>query len=229
MGAIEPETGALHPESGHLLQRGITIRYDLDHLTGPPDQAVRGPVQDDEALLLYALCRVMLVQRVLEIGGLNGYSARNFCQAVGPKGMVYTVDLKPVPKVAWNHHPIVMDVRYISPEDLGGEPLDLVFFDCHDYDVQMAMLRLLDDHGLIIPRTVLVLHDTNLHPHKTADWVYEVDGGWVHQSVERRMVNQLHSDGWDAMCLDTDMAVHDATLPFRHGLTLMRRFAPLRT
>ena len=38
-------------------------------------QEVVGPMQDDEALLLFALARTMGVNRVLEVGGLGGFSA----------------------------------------------------------------------------------------------------------------------------------------------------------
>ncbi len=74
------------------------LKYDLSHLTQRPNQAVSGPIQDDEALFLFALIRVMLVRRVLEIGGLSGYSATNFTKAVGPLGVVYTIDIRPVPE-----------------------------------------------------------------------------------------------------------------------------------
>ena len=49
-------------------------------------------IDDDEALLLYAVVRGLRMSRVLEIGGLSGYSAKNFLQAMTPtKGVVYTV------------------------------------------------------------------------------------------------------------------------------------------
>jgi predicted O-methyltransferase YrrM len=57
--------------------------FDLSHLVQPRSQAVGGPIQDDEALLLYAIVRVMRLRTILEIGGLDGYSARNFLKAVG--------------------------------------------------------------------------------------------------------------------------------------------------
>ena len=41
------------------------------------------------------------------------------------------------------------------------------------------------------------------------------------------MVNDLHRLGWDAFVLDTRITDHDATLPVRHGLTLMRQLVPL--
>lgn len=41
-------------------------------------------LQDDEALLLYSIVRGLRFSSVLEIGGLRGYSARNFLQAMHP-------------------------------------------------------------------------------------------------------------------------------------------------
>jgi predicted O-methyltransferase YrrM len=64
-------------------------KYDLSHLTQPSHQNVSGPIQDDEALLLFALIRVMCMRRVLEVGGLFGYSATNFIQAVGPEAGLF--------------------------------------------------------------------------------------------------------------------------------------------
>ena len=34
------------------------MRYELSHLVQEPSQAIFRPIQDDEALLLFALCRV---------------------------------------------------------------------------------------------------------------------------------------------------------------------------
>jgi len=69
------------------LPGGATHNYllhDLAHIGWQGrKQDVVGPLQDDEALLLFALSRALGVNRVLEIGSLNGDSARNFLSAVG--------------------------------------------------------------------------------------------------------------------------------------------------
>ena len=140
------------------------VAYDLSHLTQADDQAVAGPIQDDEALFLFALIRCMRIRHVMELGGLDGYSATNFLRAIGPKGTLYTVDLKPVPSLAPNHRTIQKDCGTLHGEDLGNTRLDLIFFDCHIYDAQMRLYRNLRRQGLITERTVLALHDTNLHP-----------------------------------------------------------------
>ena len=79
-------------------------------------------------------CRL---RTVLELGGLNGYSATNFLRAVGPDGIVVTVDLNPVAQLAPNHVVLHKDARHLSASDLPPH-IDLVFFDCHDYDVQIT-------------------------------------------------------------------------------------------
>lgn len=140
------------------------VAYNLAHLTQADTQDVIGPIQDDEALFLFALIRVMRLKRILEIGGLNGYSARNFCEAVGSDGAVFTVDLQEVAPVSEKHATLRKDARHISSEDVGGIPLDLIFFGCHEYGVQWEVFHALRCAGLLTDRTVLAFHDTNLHP-----------------------------------------------------------------
>jgi predicted O-methyltransferase YrrM len=211
-------------------------KYQLDHLTQKADQNVGGPIQDDEALALYALVRVMRLRRVLEIGGLSGYSARNFLAALGDEtdAAVYTVDINPVTPQAPNHFVLTKDCGKVQSDELHRKPLDLIFFDAHVLEPQMALLARLERDGLLQPHTVIALHDTNLHPRKTAPWSYPItdsDGstGYVHQAVERQMVNRLRAMGWDALCLHFGKDRGDDRLPIRHGLTLMQRFRTLAT
>lgn len=208
------------------------VAYDLSHLTQAPDQAVSGPIQDDEALFLFGVVRGRCIRTVLELGGLSGYSATNFLRAVAESpggGKVFTVDLDPVPKLAPNHFPIQKDARDLAIEDVHGEPLGLVFFDCHDYDAQMAAYAAMVDAGLVTRDTVLALHDTNTHPRQTVNWAYATSQGWVHQPAERRMVNAFRAMGYDAFLLHTDPAAHEheGALPYRHGVALCTRVAEL--
>ena len=222
-----------------VLERGSADgggKYDLSHLVQPADQNIGGPIQDDEALVLYGLVRTMRLKRVLEIGGLSGYSARNFLAALSwdTDTAVYTVDLDKVQSQATNHFTIQKDVGLLEPRDVHDKPLDLVFFDAHVYDAQMEMFLRLRRFGLITDETVIALHDTGLHPRRSAPWSYPVadtDGqhGWVHQDVERRMVNALRRDfGYDAICFHTDVRRNDARLPFRHGVTVMKKYVELK-
>ncbi len=170
-----------------------------------------GAVQDDEALFLFALIRVMDLKRVLEIGGLDGYSATNFVQAVGILEAASTQSmLNPVVSgLPTNHITLRRDAGAVTPADVGSAPLDLLFFDCHVYDAQMALFHALRSGGMITDRTILSFHDTNLYPHRLIQSAYQVPGGWVHQPVERQMVNEFRRIGirrvqsrHDAGCTD---------------------------
>jgi predicted O-methyltransferase YrrM len=205
------------------------VRYDLSHLTQDDTQRVLGPIQDDEALFLYALIRGNRMSRVLELGGLTGYSASNFLAALGCRGMLYTVDVNPVPVLASNHIVIVKNALDLESTDVGSQPLDLVFFDCHDM-VQMQVFERFLELGLITDETVLALHDTNLHYPPFQVWgpFVAAEGGFAHQPVEREMVNLLRARGYDCFSIRTTKERHSEAFPFRHGLTVCQRFRTMK-
>lgn len=208
------------------------VKYDLEHLTQADDEKVCGPIQDTEALFVYAMVRGMRMRRVLEIGGLSGYSARNFLKAfaVPEDSVMYTVDINPVTALAPNHRVLLKDARTVNSADLENTALDLVFFDCHHEESQMTMYHNLLKDGMITDRTVIALHDTCLHPFKAFTNCYEVEGGWVHQRVERDMVNTfVEKMGYHAFSLHTPLESHDASMPFRHGITILQKFKHLHT
>lgn len=206
--------------------------YDLSHLTQDERQFVCGPIQDDEALFLYSIIKGMRIKRVLEIGGLSGYSAKNFLQAVGVDGTVYTCDINPVPILSDNHIFLHKNALDITLEDISFEPLEMIFFDCHDYHCQMSIYRKFLELGIINDDTVIALHDTNTHPQELYSlgfsvWCYPTEQGWVHQSAERMMVNDLVKEGWHPFCLHTKLSKHSEEFPFRHGMTVMTKFKEL--
>lgn len=203
------------------------VAYDLSHLTQPEHQMVAGPVQDDEALFIYSVIRGRRLRCVLEIGGLEGYSATNFLRAVGSEGTVFTVDVNPVASQAPNHVVLTKDARDLTPADLRGQVLDFVFFDCHDYEVQMAVYERLREQGCLTDDTVIALHDTNTHVARFMDWAYETPEGWVHQAAERRMVGAFRAMGYHVFLLHTRPEAHSPAFPFRHGVALCTKPRPL--
>lgn len=207
------------------------VKYDLTHLTQPDNQDVIGPIQDDEALFIYSLVRGMRLKRILEIGGLQGYSGTNFCKATQglPGSTIYTIDLNPVPIMGPNHKCIQKNAALIEASDIDNEPLNMVFFDCHEYNVQMTLFNRLKEQNMINDHTVLLLHDTNLHPYKKVPWAYQVDDGFVHQAVERQMVNTFKDLGYDVFSIRTSSHQHDASLPYRHGVTVCQKFFRMST
>ena len=185
------------------------MNYNLTHLVQGPDQNVWGPVQDDEALLLYALCRVMRIRLVVELGVFHGYSTRNFLAAVLPQqGRVIGVDPYDSGVRADGFTFIQASAADVPPETIPG-PIGLVFFDSHDLRAQQDFTVKMSAAGRITPSTVLAVHDTNLH-----------SGGVRHQAAERVFSNWLVGQGWSPFHAHTEESAHGPDLPFRHGLSI---------
>lgn len=200
------------------------MNYNLTHLTQDVEQDVLGPIQDDEALLLYSIIRVMRLHNIVEIGGLSGYSAKNFSEAI-IDGNIYTVDISPVPKIADNHIVIIKDCRFVTKEDLPVK-IDMIFFDAHVYDEQVDFYNVLKNNEIIDDNVVLAFHDTNLHPKNICGkYFLESENGWVHQPVERNLVEYFRTLGFDAICFHTKL--EEQSIPFRHGITIMKKYKKL--
>jgi hypothetical protein len=208
------------------------VKYNLDHLTQPDNQRVAGPIQDDEALFLYSIIRGSRLSRILELGGLDGYSAKNFLSALnyGKPGVLYTCDINPVKKLAPNHKIITKNVLDLTRDDVDNIPLDLIFFDCHTM-LQMNMYYNLLACGMINDNTVIALHDTNLHyPYPSFNpggRFIKQENGFSHQPVERAMVNIFKTLDYDVFSISTNKTKHDNSLPFRHGVTVCKKFKKL--
>ena len=203
------------------------VKYDLSHLTQDDNQIVVGPIQDDEALFLYSLIRVKRIKCVLEIGGLNGYSSKNFIKAMefdNEKYKLFTCDINKVPKINENHFTIQKDVNKLDVNDILNSKIELLFLDCHTL-TQYNMLKKLFIKGNINENTIIALHDTNLHQQK----IWDVNGknDFAHQPVERKIVNLLKNLGYDIFCLHTNIDKHSSKFPFRHGLTVCQIFKKL--
>jgi hypothetical protein len=213
----------------------------------------QGPyaLQDDEALLLFALARVNGVSRVLEVGGLGGYTARNFLEAVAcmSSPAVYSVDINLIPRVGPGHHPIQKWPGLLTATDLDTQAVDLILLDCHHYPATIAMLRRVLTQGLLAPEGLIALHDTGLHPpppdclepphncegtrkhvalvslnDSRLPTVWQQKRGWMHQPVERLVAQWLTKFDCNAewqMLVSQDDRHRRGEL--RHGLTIMQR------
>lgn len=205
----------------------MITKYDFSHLTQKPDQQVGGPIQDDEALLLFGIIRTMRVHNVLEVGGLNGYSSFNFLKAI-LDGKLYTVDINHVHKLCDNHIVIKKNCRDITASDV-QDIIQMIFFDAHDYEAQLVMYETLLKEGLLDEDLIMVFHDTNLHPEKSAPWSYFIpkEKGWCHQSAERRLVEHFRGIGYDVVSFHTKLDEH--SIRCRHGLTVVKKHKFLTT
>jgi predicted O-methyltransferase YrrM len=206
------------------------VNYDLSHLIQDENQNVSGPIQDDEALFLYSIIRGCRLERILEIGGLSGYSAKNFLKALSfsKNGVLYTCDINPVPVLCENHKVIIKNALHLTTDDLDNKSLDLIFFDCHDI-VQMDIYYHLVNNNIINDNTILALHDTNLHypPYQHCGEYIEKENGYAHQPVERTMVNIFKNLGYDIFGISTDQTKHSEEFPVRHGITVCKKFKVL--
>lgn len=210
------------------------VTYNLNHLTQAKDQSRPGSIQDDEALLFFALIRVTRIKRILEFGSYPGYSARNFCEAIGDEGAVYSADwgVDGVTPNQGRHHKVIFkNTADVTPEDLDNLPIDLVFFDCHAYEASLCAFQNLRRAGIITDKTIFAFHDTNLLPSELAlgypNISYEVTDGWVFCPPERQLVNNFKEMGYDILNLGTTKDVHGVHLPYRCGLSIARKFNPL--
>ena len=184
-----------------------------------------GPIQDDEALFLYSIIRGCRLKRILQIGGLSGYSAKNFLEALSfsKDGILYTCDINPVPILAKNHKVIIKNALDLTLDELDNNSLDLIFFDCHDM-IQMDIYYKFVNNNIINDNTILALHDTNLHylPYQHGGEYIETENGYAHQPVERNMVNLFKELGYDIFSISTDETKHSPEFPVRHGITICK-------
>lgn len=213
-------------------------KYDTSHLSQGIGQYVVGCVQDDEALLLFSVVRGMLMRDILEVGGLSGYSAKNFLRALPPvgaervRGRVVTIDLNQVPKMGDNHITIQKPAGKVTEGDLRNtipdlEVFDMVFFDAHHYDEQMALLEMLQRASLVNDDTILAFHDTNVKPRAigiTDITAKDETGktGFVDCVDERQMVRALAKD-YQIFQLHPPHNRCDGDVKFRHGITLLQK------
>jgi predicted O-methyltransferase YrrM len=195
--------------------------YIFSHLNQNPNQKVIGPIQDDEALLLFALCKSMIIKKIVEVGTLNGYSTRNFIEAVGKDGHVISIDKRPFSAEYNNFTFVHKDINDVDSKEIPWI-IDLVFFDSHDELAQLHFFNKMILSNKIDENTIIAVHDTNLHPDGLSIGIKTKDG-WIHQPSERNFVNKLIDHGWNPFHVHTKIERHNDSLPFRHGLTLLSK------
>jgi len=198
------------------------MNYNLSHLTQPSSQDLLGPIQDDEALVLFSIIRTSRLKRIVEIGGLSGYSAKNFLEATDG-GTVITIDINQVPNMGVGHKTVIKSAADVTKEEI-GERVDMVFFDCHHFEASLSFFNNMVEGGIIDDDTILVLHDTNLHYNKITPDSFHNGEGWVHQVAERDLTNHFFDLGYQVLSLGTKPHSHNETFPYRHGLTICKKF-----
>jgi predicted O-methyltransferase YrrM len=221
---------------------GTEHQPDVHHLRFFKEEAACGPIQQEEALLFFALVRVLRPRVVVELGFHRGHSALNFLLALPPDGELHSYDVtESAAKIASRlfggaarfhyHH---KSQESFTPEDVGGKEIDLVLFDAaHDLPLNVATFEKL--RACLAPGAVLAVHDTGTWRRacmrqEHLAWAAERPSGWlsaeeyVPWDEERRFVNWLRDTHPEL----SQLHLHsDRTL--RHGLTLMQASGRLAT
>jgi predicted O-methyltransferase YrrM len=213
-----------------------TRAFDLTHLAFFDEVSAAGPLQREEALLLYGLVRVLRPTVVVEFGFLGGRSALNFLTALAPGGTLYSFDIDAgSERTARRYFGDRPDFRFlpksqadITAADVDGRPIDLAFIDAsHDVEINRRTFERLE--SLLADDAVIVIHDTGTWAaeHMTPGHVQYAAGapGWwlsadefVHQPGEREFVNWVR----EAHPEFSQVNLHTRRT-LRHGMTILQR------
>ncbi|CAL1128380.1 unnamed protein product [Cladocopium goreaui] len=138
--------------------------YDLTHLHRD-NQPRLGPVQDDEALLLYGIVRTVRPRTIVEFGTSHGFSALNWLHAIAddPDARVYSYDILPYPAAQ------ALEADF-EAADVENRLVELAFFDA-GHLVEPLGCGAGDGWGLgglrLLPsltmNAIIAVHDTGLH------------------------------------------------------------------
>lgn len=220
-------------------------RIDYSHLFSFSEEQI-GPVQRDEALLLFGLTRTINPETVVEFGFQNGHSALNFLLAASPECRVFSYDIsdrsEEIAQRCLHHFKNFQFIRKsqtdFAPSDIDFRKIDLCFLDAsHDTDMNLKTFE------LILPElsdgAILAVHDTGVwnaklfaetHSKFVKSDLGKEMGQWIdaerYQPVveERRFVNTLLNNYPEF----SQIHLHCLS-KLRMGLTLLQRRQPLMT
>ena len=217
-------------------------RYRLEHLAFYREEDVMGPLQRDEALLLFSLTKVLRPMVILEFGFHCGHSAFNFLEAAAPACQFYSYDIDDrAERIARERFQRVGNFHFLRKSqadfcaaDIGHQPVDLCFLDAsHLLELNQATFRKLE--GSLAEGAVIVVHDTGTwvkeyfspaHAQLAADMA----GNWLSPTEfqpckeEREFVNWVLANcpGFSEIHLHSKRTL-------RNGMTLIQKGGPLPT
>jgi predicted O-methyltransferase YrrM len=214
-------------------EKGYDLRF-FDYFY--TNKHAAGPLQRDEAILLYGILKVIRPKTLVEFGFNNGNSTYSLLKAIDKDCLLFSYDISN--KSKW------IAERYFSkrfknfkflhkgqddfdPADCEFRKIDYVFFDAsHDFQINSkTFLRLYEN---LSANAIVMIHDTGLW---NADLLLkmhhdllpllkykEVQGRIAHQYDERLFVN------WVCENFPEFEVIHfHSENVLRHGLTLLSR------
>ena len=153
-------------DSSNAQMNSIKIKYDLSHLN-QDTLIVSGPIQDDEALVLYGLIKTIRPKTVIECGMGHGYSTVNILKSIDEDARLFTFDIE----ILNNNSPAFNDKRFkfikksqskFEQSDIENKVIDFVYLDNgHYFDVNVEFWKKVI--GSMSDYAIMVIHDTGLH------------------------------------------------------------------
>jgi hypothetical protein len=194
---------------------------------------------ESELFFLYGIISSINAKTIVELGGgTSGICSRLFLKAqkYNPDAKLFSVDILEMKKFSERHFTIQKDCGAVTTEDLQNERIDVLFFDCHTVVPQLDFYSKMLKNKLIDDDTILILHDTNLFHEPFASLAkdsignigYYSEEGYVHQWVERNLVNYFKLHGYDIFSLSTKKESHNQDHTHLFGLSVCQKFKPLK-
>jgi hypothetical protein len=218
---------------------------DFSHILAIRENAP-GPVHRDEALILFALTRVLCPQTIVEFGFALGQSALSFLLAADSDCRVFSYDYsKSAAETATKCFGHFKNLRLIaksqtdfSSEDIENRKIDLCFLDAsHDLAHNLKTFELIQPS--LSETAIVAVHDTGTwqrkfftsrhHAFPTSDFGRKF-GRWLDaeqfqpSAEDRLFVNHLLSHNPNF----SQIHLHSANT-LRNGITLLQKSVPLAT
>jgi Methyltransferase domain len=210
---------------------------DLSHLAIFPEGESLGPLQREEALLLFGMCRVLRPAVIVEFGFLRGFSALNFLQAMPADSFLASYDVSEASEeIARSLFDVWPNFRFFrksqidfDPADLEHRLIDLCLIDAsHDFELNVQTFDKV--YRSLAPSGLVFIHDTGVWSKKClgsdhkACIAHADPGFWLTEDLyvprpeEVRFVNHLADHFPDLSVLH----LHSKST-LRHGLTVFQR------
>jgi len=213
-----------------LLRNISGTGYSLSHLRFFQDAKI-GPIQRDEALLLYAMVKTVDPKTIVELGFYEGHSSINFLKAMSSDARLFSYDIteasrKLAMKIEDKRFKFVFKSQSeFEPSDVDNRLIDLVLFDAaHDFQLNVTTFQKLI--GSLMATALIVVHDTgawygNLKGLMTPQGHFSnelASSAYIHQPGERAFVN------WAKETMKDFNQIHlHSTSKFRHGMTVFQK------
>lgn len=227
--------------TGRFFRRDALDTTHLHAFREGPDAV--GPLQREEALVLYAIIRAIRPRTAVEFGFHDGRSAFNILRALDPDARLYSFDVgagsADVAATVFDHDDRLRfrlkSQAEFEAADVEHRPVDFVFLDAsHDPALNRETLRRVIP--ALAPGAIVAIHDTGT-VHRTSlapEQVVEADTVWPqkwltedefeHQPGERATVNWLRDEHPEFAQIN----LHTLRVA-RWGLTLLQRSERLAT